>query len=160
MPSKLWNKEQLVIAVQNSKSLRMVIKALGLKPAGGNYKQIEKYIKVYNLDTSHFTGKLWSKGLKLGFKPKIPILKILVNHSNYQSFKLKNRLFAEGLKPMYCEECGWQKRSPDGRLPLELDHINGDPCDNRLENLRILCPNCHSLKLNHRGRNIHKNRRI
>ncbi|KKQ13143.1 MAG: hypothetical protein US27_C0015G0001, partial [Candidatus Moranbacteria bacterium GW2011_GWF1_36_78] len=52
--------------------------------------------------------------------------------------------------------CGWHKVSKDGRLPLELDHINGDSKDNRIKNLRVLCPNCHSLKPTHRGRNIKK----
>lgn len=51
---------------------------------------------------------------------------------------------------------GWSKNSKDGRLPLELDHINGNPKDNRLINLRVLCPNCHSLKQTHRGKNIKK----
>lgn len=59
----------------------------------------------------------------------------------------------DGLKPACCEECGWAKISNDGRLPLELDRINGDRNDNRIENLRILCPNCHSLQPTHRGRN-------
>ncbi|MEX2398487.1 MAG: HNH endonuclease [Candidatus Saccharimonadales bacterium] len=53
-----------------------------------------------------------------------------------------------------CELCGWDKRSIDGRTPVELDHINGDRYDNRLENLRVLCPNCHSLQPTHRGRNM------
>ncbi|QQS22454.1 HNH endonuclease [Candidatus Saccharibacteria bacterium] len=52
-----------------------------------------------------------------------------------------------------CEICGWEERSIDGRIPVELDHINGIHSDNRLENLRILCPNCHSLQPTHRGRN-------
>ena len=95
----------------------------------------------------------WSKGLHFGFRPKIPLKQILVQNSYFQSYKLKNRLLREGLKPPYCEECGWAERSRDGRLSLELDHINGDVHDNRLENLRILCPNCHSLKATHRGRN-------
>jgi 5-methylcytosine-specific restriction endonuclease McrA len=91
--------------------------------------------------------------MKMPFVPKIPLKRILVKKSSYQSYKLKNCLFREGLKQRKCEICGWAKKSPDGRKPLELDHINGDSQDNRLENLRILCPNCHSLQPTHRGRN-------
>jgi 5-methylcytosine-specific restriction endonuclease McrA len=67
--------------------------------------------------------------------------------------RLKQKLWRDGLKPLQCEECGWAKRAQHGRLPLELHHISGDKSDNRLENLIILCPNCHSLKDNHRGLN-------
>jgi len=129
---------------------------LGLREAGGNYAQIRYYIKEYNLDVSHFTGKAWNKGLKFQPRPAIPIERILVENSTYQSFKLKNRLFKEGLKEKQCEECSWAQVSVDGYLPLELDHINGNRMDNRLENLRVLCPNCHSLKPTHRGRNRKK----
>lgn len=90
--------------------------------------------------------------------PLRPLVDILVLGSDYQRFKLKARLFREGLKKPLCEECGWCTRSDDGYLPLELDHINGDRHDNRIENLRVLCPNCHSLKSTHRGRNRKKRR--
>ncbi|KKR20443.1 MAG: hypothetical protein UT50_C0017G0003 [Candidatus Moranbacteria bacterium GW2011_GWA2_39_41] len=94
--------------------------------------------------------------MKLIGKPRIKLEDILKKDNYFQSFKLKKRLFAANLKPRHCEECGWKKVSEDGRTPLELDHINGDSADNRLENLRVLCPNCHSLKPTHRGRNIKK----
>ena len=143
-------------AVRSSFSYRQVLIKLGLREAGGNYAQIRYYIKESSLDINHFTGKGWNKGLKFQPRPAIPIERILVENSTYQSFKLKNRLFKEELKEKRCEECGWAEVSADGYLPLELDHINGNRMDNRLENLRVLCPNCHSLKPTHRGRNRKK----
>lgn len=83
---------------------------------------------------------------------------ILTRNSRYQSYKLKRRLFAAGLKKPSCELCGWSKEAKDGRIPLELDHMNGDRYDNRIENLRILCPNCHSLQPTHRGLNKRKHK--
>jgi hypothetical protein len=153
MRTRRWNEDKLKHAVIESKSIRQVIRNLGLIPAGGNYQQIRKYIALYQLDTTHFTGKGWNKGNKYIFKPKISISEILRQNSDFQSFKLKKRLFLEGLKQESCELCGWSDRSLDGRIPLELDHINGDRHDNRIINLRILCPNCHSLQPTHRGRN-------
>ena len=134
-------------------SVRQVIKALGLIPAGGNYAQIKKYLDQHKIDTAHFKGKGWNKGLKGIGKPLAQLSEILIKGSTFQSYKLKKRLFTAGLKSKQCEECGWNKSTIEGYLPLELDHINGDKHDNRLENLRILCPNCHSLKPTHRGRN-------
>ena len=151
-----WTAEQLRNAVKSSTSYRQVLAKLHLVEAGGNYEQIKKYTREYELNTNHFMGKAWNKGLRGIGKPRISLEAILVKGSSYQSFKLKKRLFAEGIKKQYCEECGWAKKTPDGYLPLELDHINGNHSDNRLENLRVLCPNCHSLKPTHRGRQLKK----
>lgn len=151
-----WSDKDLKKHAKESTSIRQVLKKLGLKEAGGNYSQIKKYFGLYKINISHFKGKGWNKGLKGIGKPIISLEKILVKNSTYQSYKLKKRLFSEKIKSPKCEICGWAKISMDGRLPLEIDHINGDSMDNRLENLRILCPNCHSLQLTHRGRNIKK----
>lgn len=157
MSKRTWTQKQLEDAVSSSTSKRQVLKKLGLKEAGGNYTQIKKYIEEFKINTFHFKGQAWNKG-KTGIgKPRIPLSKILVENSDFQSFKLKKRLFAEKLKSEYCEECGWAKKSKDGRIPLELDHINGRKYDNRIENLRVLCPNCHSLQPTHRGKNIKRN---
>ena len=139
-----------------STSVRQVLKKLKLVEAGGNYSQIKKFLELYKIETAHFTGRGWNKGMKGVGKPRVELVEILKRNSNFQSFKLKKRLFLAGLKARCCEECGWCQISSDGRLPLELDHINGDSKDNRLENLRVLCPNCHSLKPTHRGRNRKK----
>lgn len=154
MPTKRkWTKDGLEMAVKEAKSYRQVLARIGLIEAGGNYRQVKKYIREYGLDISHFLGKGWSRGMDFARRPAEPLLNILVANSDYQTFKLKRRLFKEGLKLPQCEECGWAKKSEDGRLPLELDHINGDSRDHRIQNLRVLCPNCHSLKPTHRGAN-------
>ena len=156
---KKWTEEDLKTAVKNSTSVRQVLQKIGLIEAGGNYTQIKKYIYYYNIDTKHFKGKGWNKGMKGIGKPIISLDKILIKNSNYQSYKLKRRLFEKGIKNQKCEECGWAKKSKDGRIPVELDHINGDGKDNRLKNLRILCPNCHSLQSTHRGLNQNRKKK-
>ncbi|MFH1454881.1 MAG: HNH endonuclease signature motif containing protein [bacterium] len=153
---KKWTEKDLRNAVVSSTSIRQVLKKIGLIEAGGNYNQIKKYIDKFNINIKHFKGRAWNKGMKLIGIPRIQLKDILIKNSNFQSFKLKKRLFLNGLKNKKCEECGWAKLSKDGRIPLELDHINGNHRDNRLENLRILCPNCHSLKPTYRGKNKNK----
>ncbi|PIP55959.1 MAG: hypothetical protein CO183_01080 [Candidatus Zambryskibacteria bacterium CG_4_9_14_3_um_filter_42_9] len=151
-----WTADQLKEAVKTSGSVRQVLAKLGLKEAGGNYYQIRKYINELGLEIKHFHGMTWNKGLKLPGRYLYQMTDLLISDSSYQSFKLKQRLFLDGIKNPQCEECGWCKKSEDGRIPLELDHINGNNRDNRLENLRVLCPNCHSLKPTHGGRNRKK----
>ena len=157
MKPRKWTIDGLKSAVQTVTSIRQVLHTLGLKEAGGNYAQINKYIKEYRINIKHFKGKGWSKGLKGIGNPRLSLKEILILGSNFQSYKLKKRLFAEGLKKQECELCGWEKKSQDGRIPLELDHINGNSKDNRLNNLRVLCPNCHSLQPTHRGLNKKNN---
>jgi hypothetical protein len=157
--TRQWSDAQLREAVATSRSVRSTIGKLGLVPAGGNYDQVQRRIRELALDTAHFTGTGWRRGLKFPNEPRVPLEEVLVAGRWTSSQKLKQRLIRLGLKPAACELCGWAERSPDGRLPIELDHINGDHDDNRIENLRILCPNCHSLQPTHRGSN-HRSRRL
>ncbi len=153
MGTRRWTTKDLRLAVKSSHSIREVIIKLGLVPAGGNYEQVKNALREESISTEHFTGKGWRLNRIFEPQPRIPLSDILVKHSTFQSFKLKKRLFHAGLKKPKCELCGWAEQSLDGRIPLELDHVNGDHYDNRIENLRILCPNCHSLQPTHRGRN-------
>ena len=151
--ARKWTDADLQKAVISSTSVRMTIGKLGLIPAGGNYQQVQAAITRLDLDITHFTGHGWRKNRTFAFVPKRELVDILVKNSDFQSYKLKKRLFAADIKMPKCELCDWAEQAEDGRIPVELDHINGDRFDNRLENLRILCPNCHSLQPTHRGKN-------
>ena len=147
-------KEELEEVIKKSLSISEVCKNLGIIAAGGNYKTLQNKIKLFNIDTSHFNGQGWNTGTRYRkVVSPIPIEKILIKGSNYGSSKLKKRLFDSKLKNKVCECCDlteWMGTP----ISLELHHMNGDSNDNRLENLQILCPNCHSMTDNYRGKNI------
>ena len=144
-------------AVARSLSMRQVLAQIGLVSAGGNYKTVQGRISRLGLDTSHFTGAAWNVGSR--YRPlgrPFSWEGILVENSLYTStFRLRNRLVGYGLKQHLCEQCGlseWRGQS----IPLELHHINGVNNDHRLANLQLLCPNCHALTENYRGKNQHR----
>lgn len=107
---------------------------------------------------SHFTGSRWNKGLTSENHQSIKkkdISEILIENSGWTSHNIKLRILKEGLKEPKCERCGrteWEGQS----IPLELHHLNGNHKDNRLENLQILCPNCHALTDNYSGKSSNK----
>ena len=146
-------KEQLEAAVSASYSKAEVLRKLGVVVAGGNYATLDKYLKLWDIDTAHFRGKGWNVGLRFKPKPAQPLAEILVKGSYYQSNKLRKRLLAEGFKAHRCESCQlveWLGQP----IALELHHVDGDKTNNCLENLQLLCPNCHAATDNYRGRNI------
>lgn len=138
-----YTDEQFIAAVSDSKSVAEVFNHLKLIPAGGNYKSFYKKIKELNLSTAHFTGQGHLKGKSHNWTPKIPLDEILVENSFYKTSALRERLISELNWINQCSICfisSWQ----DKTLVLHLDHINGINTDNRISNLRLLCPNCHS----------------
>lgn len=154
MSKYTYTEEQLREAVKKSVSIAGVCRELGIRPVGGNYKTLKDRFTKLNIDTSHFTGKGWNVGLKFVPNKSIPLEEILVQDSNYKStVNLKNKLFKAGLKERKCERCG-NTEWLGVQIPLELHHINGVNTDNRLENLQILCPNCHAITDNYRGKNL------
>lgn len=159
---KKHSKEALKQALETSPSIAQALIKVGLVPAGGNYATAHTLIKELNIDTSHMTGMGWNKGDRLGLRAMntIPIEKILVENSTYRggSCSLKNRLVKEGYKNWICERC-FRTTWNGTKIPLELEHVNGDRFDQRLENLQLLCPNCHAQTPSYRGKNAGSYRR-
>lgn len=155
MTKRKWTDEQFIKAVEESLSYAQVIKKLGLKVAGSNYDTVKRKIKELHLDISHMTGKAWNVGENFRtIKPAKPLSEILIENSTFiNTNNLKKRLLKENIKEYKCESCGRTEWLGEP-IALELHHINGVKNDLRLENLQLLCPNCHALTDNYRGKNI------
>ncbi len=149
-----WGSEtELRDSVMRSRSYSQVMVALGL-PSGGRLQEaLRRHIKALGCDVSHFTGRSWRRGTALPVRPATELALVLVDGRLFRTGHLKRRLIAEGLKQARCECCGGTQWNGQA-IPLELDHINGRRNDNRLDNLRLLCPNCHAQTSTYRGRNI------
>lgn len=155
MSKRKWTDEQFVEAVKTSLSYAEVLRKIGLKAAGSNYDTVKRKIKEFNLDTTHMTGQVWNQGERYrAIKPARPLSEVLVEHSTWiNTNNLRLRILKEGVKEHKCECCGnseWMGQP----IALELHHVNGVKDDLRLENLQILCPNCHAFTDNYRGKNI------
>ena len=141
---KKTSDEQLRVAVANSKSVAEAIRSLGLRAVSGSYSHYANRIKKLGLDTSHHLGSGWSAGT-VSVK-KLPASEILVKRADGRrtdAIKLRRALVEIG-RPYVCEKCNQLPEWMGNPLTLDVDHINQDWMDDRQENLRFLCPNCHS----------------
>lgn len=124
---------------------------IGLSPNGSNSKlQLKKRIEELGLDISHFDQTQDARKAST----KYSLEEIMVENSTYQNItKLKERIIREGIIPYKCAICGNTGEWLGNKLILQLDHINGKHFDHRKENLRFLCPNCHSQTETFSGKN-------
>ncbi len=143
--SGLWQeitRERLESIITTSTTKMEICGKLGLSKRGSTYKTIEKYINRYNISTDHLaTGS--THPTRINRTKKITTSELLADNTTYSS-SVKKRVIEENLIDYVCQSCGnvgmWQNH----QLVLQLDHIDGNPHNNQLGNLRFLCPNCHS----------------
>lgn len=153
-----YSEENIRKAVLKSKTVSDTIRNLGLRCAGGNFSVIKKYISIYKIDTSHFKSQKEIVA-DLNKIRKRSLSEILIK-DNYtlNSHNVKKRLYVEGIKQPICEKCGQDENWRGEIMALILDHKNGIHSDWRVENLRILCPNCNATLPTHCGKNNRKNK--
>ena len=138
-----YSKEELQKKANESYSMASFVEKIGYSKAGGStIKMVKEYVSENDIDISHFKGQGWSK-----------------DNFDYSRFKYGNSIKIASalpalvnLKGHKCEQCGssvWNQV----KIPLEIHHNDGDHLNNELDNLVLLCPNCHALTENYKGRN-------
>jgi len=150
---KKYTKDHFSNIVLNSFSVTEIMQKLNLSNCNGNRRTIKKYIKKYNINCEHFIRNTF---IKRETYEKKSLEDIMVVNSHYPTAHLKERLYKEGMKERICEICGQDENWRDRKISLILDHINGVNNDHRIENLRIVCPNCNASLETFAGRNSKK----
>jgi hypothetical protein len=148
------------VAIAASKSFAESLRRLGMRSAGGNWRTLKHYAtQVWRIPVDHFDPFAGQRAaLERGRTQARPLAELLTENSYRSRGNLKRRLYDSGLKARECELCGQGELWRGRRMALILDHVNGIPTDNRIENLRIVCPNCAATLDTHCGRNTAKNR--
>lgn len=132
-------------AVKKASSIRQVLHFLGYRPnSGAMFYAVKNRIVKNGIDISHFSGR--------GHPRYVPLKDILKENCLFSGFHLKKKLIASGVFKNECFMCGITQWNGT-KLTFQLDHIDGDPTNNKIDNLRLLCPNCHSQTLTFSGRN-------
>jgi hypothetical protein len=149
-----YTREVLEQAVAESTSYAGVMRDLGLRPAGGTHAHLSRQIKKFEIDTSHFTGSAHTKGKPA--RNRMTWEEILVQRppgsARVKPHLLRRALIEAGVE-YKCFLCGLGADWCGNPLTLHVDHIDGDPLDSRLHQIRFLCPNCHSQTPTWAGRN-------
>lgn len=155
--SILWSvpKQELELIILDSSSYSEILRKLNIFSQGSNINTLKRRILSENIDTSHINkGMSSNKGRKFGpHQYSIPNDILFTEDSSKSRSIVRRRLLRDSLIPYMCSDCGLEPKWNNNPLSMVLDHINGVPNDNRIENLRFLCPNCNSQTDTFAGRN-------
>jgi predicted RNA-binding Zn-ribbon protein involved in translation (DUF1610 family) len=141
----IYTKEKLEEAVKQSRCFSDTFRVLGVNCGGNSYQRIRSLIKEYGIDTSHFWKASQAGICKAGICKKKHYSDILTEGQKrrIESRRIRRALQEAG-EPYVCKLCGLPPEWQGKKLTLQVDHINGDWSDCRRENLRFVCPNCHT----------------
>jgi hypothetical protein len=134
-----YTNEDIINNAKTVYSIAGLLKSLGLKPAGGSYSSIKCQLQKLKVDTSHWTGQGWNKNIQT---------KDWIQYNRNTHCK-KHLIESRGRKCENCKLKAWLNNP----IPIELHHIDGDRTNNDINNLQLLCPNCHSFTHNWKGKN-------
>ncbi|MFJ4011426.1 HNH endonuclease [Streptomyces sp. NPDC090026] len=143
-PPGLSDPERLREAVTGALSVAHVLRLLGHPDNSRTRARFREAVSGAGIDTSHFLGQGHGKGRPGRTRPPEEVLVLHCGPRRTRTAVLRRALRASGVPPV-CEECSTGELWHGSRLTLEIDHVNGDPHDDRRENLRLLCPNCHAV---------------
>jgi hypothetical protein len=151
------NQEWFEQCVKESKSIIDAIIRLGYDTPSNFYRMFHKYQKLYNTDISHFLNRSeLMMGKKISFKYTLEDILVENFIGSVSGNHLKKKLYDINLKQPCCELCGQDENWITGKISMIIDHINGNNKDNRIENLRIICPNCDAALPTFKGKNKKK----
>ena len=140
-----WNLSEIEKAVKESINFTEVLEKIGIPRYGNNNKTLRNILDANNIDYSHFTGRARTYATSY-----IEASEYLNTDKKIKTSKLKNKLIKENIVENKCDICGLTNWL-DKPIVLQLHHIDGNPNNNSLENLQLLCPNCHSQTDNYCG---------